>query len=51
MLVIIRELDNEQAVIEMIDSGIQREEALPSKKAAAYKMKLKQSSGRVRGQT
>ena len=40
MPVIIRELDEEQAIIEMVDSGIQREEILPSEKAAAYKMKL-----------
>ena len=40
MPVIVRELDNEQAIIEMVDSGIQREEVLPSEKAAAYKMKL-----------
>ncbi len=40
MPVIIRDLDNEQAIIEMVDSGIQREEVLPSEKAAAYKMKL-----------
>lgn len=40
MPVIVRDLDNEQAIIEMIDSGIQREEVLPSEKAAAYKMKL-----------
>lgn len=40
MPVIIRDLDEEQAIIEMVDSGIQREEVLPSEKAAAYKMKL-----------
>lgn len=40
MPVIIRELDDNQAIIEMVDSGIQREEVLPSEKAAAYKMKL-----------
>ena len=40
MPVIIREMDEEQAIIEMVDSGIQREEILPSEKAAAYKMKL-----------
>ena len=40
MPVIIRELDDDQAIIEMVDSGIQREEVLPSEKAAAYKMKL-----------
>lgn len=40
MTVIIHELDNDQAIIEMIDSGIQREKVLPSEKAAAYKLKL-----------
>lgn len=40
MPVIIKNLDDEQAIIEMVDSGIQREEVLPSEKAAAYKMKL-----------
>ena len=40
MPVIIRDLDDDQAIIEMVDSGIQREEILPSEKAAAYKMKL-----------
>ena len=40
MPVIIRDLDDDEAIIEMVDSGIQREEVLPSEKAAAYKMKL-----------
>lgn len=40
MPVIIKNLDDEEAIIEMVDSGIQREEVLPSEKAAAYKMKL-----------
>ena len=40
MPVIIKNLDNEQAIIEMVDSGIQREEVLPSEKAVGYKMKL-----------
>lgn len=39
MPVIIRELDDEQAIIEMVDSGIQCEEVLTGEKAAAYKMK------------
>ena len=38
--VIIRDLDYDSAVIAMVDSNIQREEILPSEKAAAYKMKL-----------
>lgn len=37
---IIKELDNDQAVIEMVDSNIKREHILPSEKAKAYKMKL-----------
>lgn len=37
---IIRELDDDQAIIDLIDSCIQREEILPSERAAAYKMKL-----------
>lgn len=40
MPVIIKNLDDEEAIIEMVDSGIQREEVMPSEKAAAYKMKL-----------
>lgn len=40
MPVIIRELDDDQAIIAMVDADIQREEVLPSEKAAAYKMKL-----------
>lgn len=38
MPVIITAPDNEQAIIEMVDFGIQREEVLPSEKAAAYKI-------------
>ncbi len=38
--VIIRELDNADAVIAMIDSNLQREHIKPSEKALAYKMKL-----------
>ena len=38
--VIIREMDYDSAVIAMVDANIQREEILPSEKAAAYKMKL-----------
>ncbi|MDD3230946.1 MAG: ParB/RepB/Spo0J family partition protein [Oscillospiraceae bacterium] len=37
---IIRELDDDAATITMVDSCIQREEILPSERAAAYKMKL-----------
>jgi len=38
--VIIRDMDYDSAVIAMVDSNIQREEILPSEKAAAYRMKL-----------
>ena len=38
--VIIRNMDYDSAVIAMVDANIQREEILPSEKAAAYKMKL-----------
>ncbi len=38
--VIIRNLDNCQAVIAMVDSNLQREKIKPSEKAFAYRMKL-----------
>lgn len=38
--VIVRELDDDAAVIMMVDSNLQRETILPSEKALAYKMKL-----------
>lgn len=37
---IVRELDDDQATIIMVDSNLQREYILPSEKAFAYKMKL-----------
>jgi len=40
MPVIIRNLDDDAAVLVMVDSNIQREELLPSERAFAYKMKL-----------
>ena len=40
MPVIVRELDDDAAIIIMIDSNIQRENILPSERAQAYKMKL-----------
>ena len=40
MLVIVRELDDDEAVLFMVDSNIQRENLFPSEKAWAYKMKL-----------
>ena len=35
-----REMTKEEAVIEMVDSNLQREHILPSEKAKAYKMKM-----------
>ncbi len=46
---IIREMDYDSAVIAMVDSNLQREEILPSERAAAYKMKneaIRRQSGR-----
>lgn len=40
MPVIVRELDDDDATLFMVDSNIQRENLLPSEKAWAYKMKL-----------
>lgn len=40
MPVIVRDLDQDTAIIFMVDSNIQRENILPSEKAKAYKMKL-----------
>ena len=40
MPVIVRELDDDAAIIIMIDSNIQRENILPSERAFAYQMKL-----------
>lgn len=37
---VIRELDDNQAVVAMVDSNLQRENLKPSEKAFAYKMKL-----------
>ena len=38
--VIIRELTDDEAIVKMVDSNIQREELLPSEKAFAYRMKM-----------
>lgn len=49
MPAIIREMSDEEAIVKMVDSNIQREELLPSEKAFAYKMKLdamKRQAGR-----
>lgn len=47
--VIVRNMDDDQAVIQMVDSNLQREHILPSERAFAYKMKLeaiKRTAGR-----
>lgn len=49
MPVIVRELDDDEAIIVMVDSNLQREKILPSEKAFAYRMKLeamKRKAGR-----
>lgn len=40
MSVIVREMDDDEAVLMMVDSNLQRENILPSEKAWAYRMKL-----------
>lgn len=40
MPVLVRKLNDEEAVIIMVDSNLQRENILPSERAFAYKMKL-----------
>lgn len=40
MPVIIREMNDDEAIIAMVDANLQREHILPSEKAFAYKMKL-----------
>lgn len=40
MPVLIRELDEDEAILSMVDSNLQRENLLPSEKAWAYRMKL-----------
>ena len=49
MQVVVRKLTNEQAILAMVESNVQRENILPSEKALAYKMKLeavKRQAGR-----
>ena len=48
---IVRDMDDDTAILLMVDSNLQREELLPSEKAFAYKMKLdamKRQAGRPR---
>ena len=37
---IVLNLNDDEAVIQLVDSNIQREDILPSERAQAYKMKL-----------
>ena len=49
MPVIVRDLDDDEATLIMVDSNLQREQILPSEKAFAYRMKLgamKRKAGR-----
>lgn len=49
MPVLVRELDDDEAVLSMVDSNLQRENILPSEKAWAYKMKpdaIRRKAGR-----
>lgn len=49
MPVIVRELDDDEAILILVDSNLQREKILPSEKAFAYSMKLeamKRQAGR-----
>ena len=49
MPVIVREMDDDEATIIMVDSNLQRENILPSERAAAYQMKMeaiRRSAGR-----
>lgn len=49
MLVIVRNMDRDEAIIFMVDSNLQRERLLPSEKAFSYKMRLeamKRKAGR-----
>lgn len=54
MPVIIRELDDDESTVIMVDSNIQREDILPSEKAKAYRMKyeaLKHQGSKAGGRT
>ena len=53
MPVIIRDMDDDTAVVIMVDSNIQREDILPSEKAKAYRMKYEamRHQGKKSGKT
>ena len=40
MPVLVRQMDDDTAIITMVDSNLQRETMLPSERARAYKMKM-----------
>lgn len=40
MPVLVRQMDDDTAIIAMVDSNLQRETMLPSERARAYKMKM-----------
>ena len=44
MPVIVRKMTDDEAIITMVDTNLQREHILPSEKAFAYKMKLEAMS-------
>jgi len=46
--VIVRPLDRDEAIIQMVDSNLQRETILPSEKAYAYRMKI-EAMDRIKG--
>lgn len=51
---IVKEMTNDDAILAMVDSNLQREEILPSEKAFAYKMKydaMKRKAGRPQRKT
>lgn len=48
--VIVRQMDDDAAVLLMVDSNLQRENILPSERAFAYKMKLEALKIKVLGQ-
>ena len=47
---IVRNMSDDEAIIKMVDSNMQREKILPSEKAFAYKMKLEAEKHQGKGQ-
>ena len=48
--VIVRELNDDQAILQMVESNLQRETIRPSERAFAYKMKLEALKHQAHGQ-